>query len=180
MGFLYLDLPPTDERSWFRWSDFYQVSINLQSVFKLWEIMPDFAKRHQIWSNFNISQRRSSWISTISHLISSNSSQISINRIANIDEPLLSMVNDDFPICRRSSQLKIGFSTSNLKMVGLPTDPPFSSFGGGDPSLTVTGVKSAGSWVWSDGLGRWASSQFCLDTPTLVAKTSLVVSSNWC
>ena len=124
--------------------------------------------------------KRSSWISTISHLISSNSSRISINRIANIDEPLLSMVNDDFPICRRSSQLKIGFSTSNLKMVGLPTDPPFSSFGGGDPSLTVTGVKSAGSWVWSDGLGRWASSQFCLDTPTLVAKTSLVVSSNWC
>ena len=50
----------------------------------------------------------------------------------------------------RSGRLKIGFPSSNLS-----TDPLISGFGSGDPSLTVAGVRSAGSWAGSVRLGRW-------------------------
>ena len=50
----------------------------------------------------------------------------------------------------RSGRLKIGFPSSNLS-----TDPLISGFGSGDPSLTVVGVKSAGSWAGLVRLGGW-------------------------
>ena len=45
-----------------------------------------------------------------------------------------------------------------------PTDPPFLGSGGGDPSLTVISIGSAGSWAGSDELGGWVGSRFLLDT----------------
>ena len=105
--------------------------------------------------------KRSGRISTRSCLISLSSGRISIDQIENIDEPLLSMVNGNFSVSRRSGRLKISFSASNL-----PTNPPFSGSRGRDPPLIVIGVGSVGSRVGLDGLGGWVESRFCLDTPT--------------
>ena len=75
--------------------------------------------------------KRSSWILTRSRLISLSSGQISIDRTKNTDEPLLPMVNSNFPASIQSGWLKIGFSTSNQ-----PTDMPFLGSRGKDPSST--------------------------------------------
>ena len=102
--------------------------------------------------------KRLGWILMRSCLISSSSGWILTDWTENIDEPLLLMVNGNFPVSIRLGRLKIGSSASNL-----PTDLPFSGSGGRDPPLIVTGVRLAGPWV---GLGRWVGSRFCLDTPT--------------
>ena len=108
-------------------------SIDRSSVgFQVMRNYAGFCQKTSDLAGFQHILKRSSQISTISHLISSNSSRILTNQIENIDEPLLSMVNGDFPICQRSGWLKIGFSTSDL-----PIDPLFSGFGGGDLSLTL-------------------------------------------
>ena len=105
--------------------------------------------------------KRLGWILTRSYLISSSSGWILTDWTENTDEPLLLMVNGNFPVSIQLGRLKIGFSASNL-----PTDLPFSGSGGRDPPPTVTDVRSVGPWVGSDRLGRWVGSRFCLDTPT--------------
>ena len=104
--------------------------------------------------------KRSSRISTRSHLISLSSGRISTDQTENTDKPLLSMVNGDFLVSIRAGQLKIDFLASNL-----PTNLPFLGSGGRDLPPTVIGVRSTGSQAGSDGFGGWVGSWFCLDTP---------------
>ena len=101
---------------------------------------------------------RSRHISKRTCLIFSSSGRISTDWIENIDEPLLSMVNGNFLVCRRSGRLKIDFLASDP-----PIDPPFSGSGGKDPPPTVYSIRLAGSRAGLDG---WVRSRFCLDTPT--------------
>ena len=83
--------------------------------------------------------KRLGWILTRSYLISSSSGWILTDWTENTDEPLLLMVNGNFPVSIQLGRLKIGFSASNL-----PTDLPFSGSGGRDPPPTVTDVRSVG------------------------------------
>lgn len=97
-----------------------------------------------------------------SRLISSSLGWILTDQTENTNEPLLSMVNDDFSVSIWSSWLKIGFLASDP-----PTDLLFSGSKGRDLPLTVIDVGSTGSRAGSNGLGWWVKSRFCLDTPSL-------------
>lgn len=81
---------------------------------------------------------------------------------------MLSLENDNFPVCRQSGQLKIGFSSSDL-----PIDLPFSGSRGGDLLLTITDINLANSRVRSNKLGGWVKSRVCLDTSTHIHKMRL-------
>ena len=86
----------------------------------------------------------------------------------NTSKPLLSVENNNFSMCRQSSQLKIGFSSSNL-----PIDPPFSGSRNGDPLPTVIDIGSVDSQVGLNGLGGWVGSRVCLDTLTHIHEMTL-------
>ena len=62
--------------------------------------------------------------------------------------------------------LLVGSSISGFEEENLPSDPPKSVFGGGDPSPTVTSIGLADFWVGLGGLGRWVGSRVVMDTPT--------------
>ena len=59
----------------------------------------------------------------------------------------------------------VGSGISSFDEENLPSDPPKSVFGGGDPSPTITGIESAGFRVGSSGLGGWVDSRVPVDTP---------------
>ena len=121
----------------------------------------DLARPDRILMRSRHISKRLGWILMRSCLISSSSGWILTDWTENTDEPLLLMVNGNFPVSIQLGRLKIGFSASNL-----PTDLPFSGSGGRDPPPTITDVRSIGPWVGSDRLGKWVGSRFCLDTPT--------------
>ena len=55
----------------------------------------------------------------------------------------------------------LGFEEENP-----PSDLPKSIFGGGDPSPTITGVRSPGFRVSPGGLGEWVGSRVVVNTPS--------------
>ena len=60
--------------------------------------------------------------------------------------------------------LSVESGISGFEEENPPSDLPKSIFGGGDPSPTVTDVKSADFRVSSGGLGKWVGSQVTMDT----------------
>ena len=60
--------------------------------------------------------------------------------------------------------LSVESGISGFEEENPPSDLPKSIFGGGDPSPTVTDVKSVDFRVNSGGLGKWVGSQVTMDT----------------
>ena len=74
-----------------------------------------------------------------------------LDRLDEIDRRTTSIDGEsNFRCVFRSGRLKIGFPCFNSS-----TDPPVSGFGSRDPPPTVAGVRLAGYWSGSAGLGGW-------------------------
>ena len=62
----------------------------------------------------------------------------------------------------------VGSGISGFEEENLPSDPPKSVFGEGDPSPTVTGVGLVGFRVGPGGLGGRVGFRVGMDTPSLM------------
>ena len=151
------------------WPDLKEILTDLNEIRPdLNEIRPDLEEirrdLNEIRPILSVSRRdraRSRRISTRSGQISTRSHWISTDRTkwGQLPTPIGGELK--FRCVSRSGRLKIGFSCSNPS-----TDPPVSSFLGGDPLPTIADVGSDSFQAGSAGLGGLVGFRVWLDTPT--------------